>query len=303
MISKCALDNNEEKNLIDPMEDSKKALIFESLHSGKIKEALLIIEKNKDMSWVDYDLYHALFVTTIKNSLFLNGKETIDSLLSPNILSNQYKDEFLLKQIVIAAAMLNKEEYVDYLLGNYIPKHMYQNTVDQAFVMSCSVNSNNMPKFLLTNKKLYRNANIHTQKDYGLILFTYYENMSMINYLTTSNEIDSHIFINTRKDSVLKIICEKNNIEILDYILSQKEYKNIFINDNKNILLHKIYKINPEIVEYIMISKEIEITHNIKGYLESKPNLMEIIQRQKLYQKLLNNTEHIITSKKLKTKI
>lgn len=289
--------------LIDPLEDQKRNLIFTALKNNTIEEALLCIEQNKDMPWIDYDLYHALFVSTIINCSFLSGKKTIDTLLLPNILSNQYKDNFLLKHIVISAAMLDKEDYVYYLLNKYIPNDIYQSTIDQAFLMSCSVNSNNMPKYLLTNNKLYKNANIHTQKDYGIIHFTYYENITMIDYLTQSNEIQSHIAIDTRKNNILKIICEKNNLEMLDEILSKKEYKNIFVNDNKNILLHKIYKINPEIVEYIIISKDIELTHNIKGYLKSKPNLMEIVQRQELYQKLLNNTEHIITNKKLKTKI
>ena len=94
-------------------------------------------------------------------------------------------------------------------------------------------------KFLLTSKKLDRNADIHHADDYALNLSSFNGHLNAVKYLLTSKDLKEHANIHARQNSSLIWAAEANQLDVVEYLLESSELK-----ENADINLANTNKCN-----------------------------------------------------------
>ena len=94
-------------------------------------------------------------------------------------------------------------------------------------------------KFLLTSKKLNKNADIHHANDYALNISSFNGHLDIVKYLLTSKVLKEHADIHARQNSSLIWAAEANQLDVVEYLLESSELK-----ENADINLANTNKCN-----------------------------------------------------------
>lgn len=110
----------------------------------------------------------------------------------------------------------------DYALSS--PENL-KYSLTSGFEYACYSGHLDVIKFLLTSKKLSKNANLHHDKEYPLTLSAYNGHLDVVRYLLTSKDLKEHANIHAIENSPLIWAAQSNNLQVVQYLVESPEIK------------------------------------------------------------------------------
>lgn len=178
--------------------------------------------------------------------------------------------------------------------------HFSQEEFNTLFISACDSSNLEAMEFLLTNKNLKHNADIHCADEKAFRFACKKGNLDVVKFLLASPTINEHVEIDTCQNTGATIAVSYNHVEILKYLLTSPDLKKHLDPHFGDDLIFKMAANTQgyDIIYYLIFDYNIEKTEEIKQYLIENPNqqIIKWFEQRDLNQDL--NTELVSNNQK-----
>jgi ankyrin repeat protein len=179
--------------------------------------------------------------------------------------------------------------------------HFKQEEINTLFISACDSSNLEAMEFLLTNKNLKHNADIHCSDERPFRIACRKGHLDVVKFLLASPTIKEHVDIDTCQNTGATIAVSYNQLEVLNYFLTSPDLKKHLDPHFGDDLIFKMAGNTQgyDIIHYLIFDYNIEKTEEIKQYLIEDPNqqIIKWFEQRDLHQDI--NTELISNNNKI----
>jgi len=226
-------------------------------------------------------------------------------IINQFIDSEKHKiDDSILYRMLIAGIKGNQFESVKAILESTLEFKKTCKDTNLSKLIQCSLENEDIFRLLLSNKKILANKNqeiIGSLANYASLN----GNLGIIQYLSENFNDNEFFHKRLKSGSIINNCAIKNNVNIAKYLLNHehlKKYINIHIDDDA-AFEYANRNNNLNFLNYLIFDFKIDMTKNIKSYIDLDSPAMNMFKARELSESLqndlLNNSINPIKKTKL----
>ncbi len=218
-------------------------------------------------------------ITAIKNFITSSNNEIKDDIsVVAMVLSSIQNDQFETFKFIIDSGFKNDDLYDDYSINAYL----------QAICIHSIENRLDFFKYAFLHPKIRKNEDDFMEQ--SLRFCTLHGVIEVFQYLCENFPNSKALYRSLVSGSTLISSATNGSINIIDYVLDNEE-----LNKDTDIHIHKDHPFRGayeskqyDVINHLIYNRNIDITPELKEYIQSKPDLLHMFEMREVSKDLEN---------------